>query len=116
MTTPVKFDWGSVSTRMTLYPLEASIHPKLNVVVVLLTPPLWLNSAILLTISLPSANEVEHELPTIVGTIYSARKLRAGVDVDAEEAMEALHPGRRCQRRSGTGSSREMARVVTRAR
>ena len=34
----------------TRFPFSASIQPKLKVVVVLLTPPLWLNKAIVLNI------------------------------------------------------------------
>jgi hypothetical protein len=41
---------GSVSTRITVFPFEANIHPRLNVVVVLLTPPLWLKRAIFFVI------------------------------------------------------------------
>src|SRR5262245_36078673 len=44
---PVRLHCGSASTRITRWPRSASIHPRLKQVVVLLTPPLLLNMAMI---------------------------------------------------------------------
>ena len=50
----LRLHWGSVSISTTRLPFSASIQPRLNVVVVLLTPPLWLNRAIILCVAIDS--------------------------------------------------------------
>ena len=73
-------------------PFSASIHPKLKVVVVLLTPPLWLNKAILLVTFAPSLRPVNYPNTIAFADYCNIIVDEAILDPFPRKPLAHLHP------------------------